>query len=147
MQRVNDAAEFLSTSAPIPIGVLKTAFDGIANSIVSCHVLAKKSGWWHNPDGSEIDAQDPLIFGTKVALIHSEVSEAMEGGRKGLMDSHLPNRKAEEVELADAIIRIFDLAGARGLDLAGAMIEKLAYNQQRSDHKLSARAAEGGKTF
>jgi hypothetical protein len=34
-----------------------------------------------------------------------------------------------------------------GYDLAGAIMEKLAYNQQRADHKPEARAAEGGKSF
>jgi hypothetical protein len=71
----------------------------------------------------------------------------MEGYRKGLMDDKLPHRKMIEVELADAVIRCFDLAGALGLDLAGAMAEKLAYNAMRADHKPENRAAEGGKKF
>lgn len=50
-------------------------------------------------------------------------------------------------ELADTIIRIMDLAGALQLDVAGAIIEKLAYNQQRPDHKKEAREAEGGKSL
>ena len=120
---------------------------GMAAAQEVCHGLSKRSGWWNNKDGSAIDTNDPLVFGTKVALIHSEVSEAMEGGRKGKMDDHLPHRKAEEVELADAIIRIMDLAGARKLDVAGAIIEKLAYNQQRADHKPENRALAGGKAF
>jgi NTP pyrophosphatase (non-canonical NTP hydrolase) len=79
-------------------------------------------------------------------LIHSEVSEALEGVRKDTADTHLPHRKAVEVELADAMIRIFDLAGQMDLDLAGAILEKLAYNQQRADHKPEARNAIGGKS-
>lgn len=107
-----------------------------------CHQSSKDRGWW---DG--LDPYDPYVFATKLALVHSEISEALEGGRKGSMDDHLPNRKAEEVELADALIRIFDLAGARGLDLEGAVREKMQYNAVRSDHNRDNRAAEGGKKF
>ena len=107
-----------------------------------CHEAAVTSGWW-----SDVNPNDPYVFGTKLALVHSEVSEALEGGRKNKMDDHLPHRKAEEVELADACIRIFDLAGARKLDLYGAIIEKMAYNAVRADHKPENRAAEGGKKF
>ena len=71
----------------------------------------------------------------------------MEGDRKDLMDDKLPHRKMLEVELADALIRIHDLAGFLGLDLAGAVVEKLAFNQQRADHKLDNRRAEGGKSY
>ena len=83
----------------------------------------------------------------KLALIHSEISEALEGHRKDLMDDKLPHRKMIEVELADAVIRIADLAGALGLYLEGAMIEKMAYNAQRADHKPENRGKEGGKAY
>lgn len=82
-----------------------------------------------------------------LCLIHSEVSEAMEGIRKGLMDDHLPHREMAEVELADAVIRILDFAGYKGYDLAGAMFEKLEYNKHRADHKRENRQKEGGKQF
>lgn len=52
-----------------------------------------------------------------------------------------------EVELADTIIRIFDMAGDLGLDLGGAYIEKRAYNETREDHKIEARQASGGKAY
>ena len=107
-----------------------------------CHGLAKASGWW-----TGLDSSDGHIIATKLCLIHSEVSEAMEGVRKGLQDDHLPHRPMVEVELADALIRIFDLGGALGLDLGGALIEKLAYNQQRADHKAENRDVDGGKKF
>lgn len=80
-------------------------------------------------------------------LTVSELSEAMEGLRKSLMDDKLPHRPMMEVELADAVIRIGDLAGAMGFDLVGAILEKLEYNRTRADHKLENRAAEGGKKF
>lgn len=78
-------------------------------------------------------------------LVTTEIAEAAEGVRKDLMDDHLPERKMEEVELADAIIRIMDYANVRGLDVAGAIIEKIEYNMTRADHKREARLAEGGK--
>lgn len=102
-----------------------------------CHGLAKDAGWHDNT----------REVGTMLALIHSEVSEALEGFRKDINDDHLPNRKMAEVELADAVIRIFDLAGSMSFDLGGALVEKLLYNTQRSDHKKENREKENGKKF
>lgn len=112
-----------------------------------CHRLAKSAGWWHHPKTGEDVRTNPLCFSNKLMLIVSEVAEAMEGDRKGLKDDKLPHRDMREVELADAVIRIFDLAGGYGLDLKGAIAEKLEYNQRREDHKLQARASDGGKTY
>lgn len=118
-----------------------------ANSLqLLCHGLAAHSGWWGS-NGKADPRENPMCFSQKLCLIHSEVSEAMEGDRKSLKDDHLPHRDMREVELADAIIRIFDLAGAYGLDLSGAIIEKLAYNQRRADHKVENRDKEGGKAY
>lgn len=50
-----------------------------------------------------------------------------------------------EVELADAVIRIFDLAGACGYQIGDAIMEKLEYNRHRADHKRENRAKDGGK--
>jgi len=117
-----------------------------------CHGQALANGWW-----TELGTGQPLAsrgypklqptvnVGEKLMLITTEVAEAMEGHRKLLMDDHLPHRTMLEVELADAAIRIFDLAGGLGLDVAGAIAEKLAYNATRQDHTLEARRAVGGK--
>jgi NTP pyrophosphatase (non-canonical NTP hydrolase) len=109
-----------------------------------CYEASKKSGWWTDP---ETGVRRERNKAEMIALMHSELSEALEGLRKSLMDDHLPHRMMVEVELADTLIRIFDFAGGYGLDLGGALIEKLEYNAQRADHKLEARKAEGGKAF
>ena len=104
------------------------------------------AGWRIDPKtGEKLDVNKE--FGTKIALCHSELSEALEGHRKDRMDDHLPHRKAVEVEFADTLIRIFSLAGWMKLDLAGALTEKLEYNRKRADHKPENRAKEGGKKF
>ena len=52
-----------------------------------------------------------------------------------------------EVELADAMIRIFDYAAAFGYDLQGAYTEKMAYNALREDHKPENRRLADGKKY
>lgn len=121
--------------------------DGLRWATAVCHGLAARSGWWTSrATGQPLDYTQVNI-GEKLMLIVSEVAEAMEGDRKNLMDDKLPHRKMLEVELADALIRIFDLAGFLQFDLAGAVIEKLAFNQQRPDHKIENRNAPGGKAY
>lgn len=110
-----------------------------------CHSASKASGWWSNLLTGEPLFMTQERVGDKLMLVVTEIAEAKEGHRKGLMDNHLPNRSMVEVELADAVIRIFDLAGAMGLDIGGAIIEKLAYNATRADHKIEHRKGAGGK--
>ena len=64
-------------------------------------------GWWDNPD--------ECIF-QKLQLVSTEVAEATEGARKNLMDTHITYRKMEEVEYADAMIRIMDLGAKLNLE-------------------------------
>lgn len=109
-----------------------------------CFSTAANAGWWHDLETGEKKQRNKAEM---ICLMHSELSEAMEGVRKGLMDDKLPHRLMEEVELADALIRIFDYAGGFGLDLGGALVEKLRYNISREDHKPENRRAEGGKAF
>lgn len=118
---------------------MKTTINNIAADI---HALNRK--WWR-----DIQTGEPIQrnHGELIALIHSELSEALEADRKDLMDDKLPHRKGLEVELADAMIRILDMAGGLGLDIGGALVEKLEYNSNRADHKPENRLKEGGKKY
>lgn len=119
---------------------------GIAAGLKDSHGASAAAGWW-----TDLNTGESLVGkrnkGEMLCLIHSEISEAMEGERKQLMDDKLPHRPMAEVELADAVIRIFDYAGAHGYDLAGAYVEKRFYNDRRADHKPENRRLAGGKGF
>lgn len=119
------------------------AYEGLREAQRIAHQTATDAGWYANPSTGEPVTRN---FGEVVALMHSELSEALEADRKGLKDDKLPHRDGREVEFADCIIRILDTAAALGLDVAGAVIEKNRFNRERADHKLAARAA-GGKRY
>lgn len=100
--------------------------------------------WWVDlHTGKPLDRNVPEML----ALVHSEISEALEGHRRNLMDDHLPHRKMLEVELADALIRILDIGAGLKLNLGEALVEKIQYNLHREDHKRENRLAEGGKAY
>ena len=86
------------------------------------HQNARAHGWW------EEQRED----GTLIALIMSEAAEALEALRKGNgPDEHCPQFSGAEVELADVVIRIMDMAEARGWDVAGAIVAKHEFNKSR----------------
>lgn len=121
------------------------------------HTTCAEAGWWEElnealsfipdvPQNEKIRSRVKLwFFSTKIALIHSEASEMLEGMRKRLADDHLPHRDATEVEGADVLIRLMDFMGAAGYDIGAATAEKFEYNQERADHKRENRNAPGGK--
>lgn len=120
------------------------AYYGLQDAIDLAHRTAVDAGWYRNPKTGETIQRN---FGEVIALMHSELSEALEADRRDLKDDKLSHRSGVEVELADCCIRIFDTAAALGLDLAGAIIEKNRFNRQRADHKLTNRAVAGGKKY
>jgi NTP pyrophosphatase (non-canonical NTP hydrolase) len=130
-------------NSAVALALFKPAY---INELVSlCHGMSKNAGWWTDlQTGLPLSLTQERI-GDKLMLIVTEIAEAKEGHRKGLMDDHLPNRTMIEVELADALIRIADLAGVLNLDLGGAVVEKLRYNTQRPDHKKENRMGVNGK--
>ena len=117
-----------------------------------CHGLANGAGWWIDTDTGEDVRTWPTKFlklwiASKLMLSVTELAEAMEGLRKDLPDDKLPHRTMLEVELADTVIRVFDLAGGLGFNLGEVIAEKMAFNMQRPDHKLENRVATGGKSI
>lgn len=85
-------------------------------------------GWWTDLETGE---RLKRSWEEAIALVHSELSEALEGLRKGLQDDHLPHRPMIEVELADVFIRLCDMAGGfdfhRNLRLNNANAEGFKY--------------------
>jgi hypothetical protein len=96
--------------------MLQTSYCRSLNELArECY--ADNQHWWHDPRTGEYMDRDR---GELLMLVISEIAEAMEGERKDLWDDKIPSRKMAEVELADAIIRLMDIAGADDLDLDGA---------------------------
>lgn len=117
----------------------------IENLVRRAHRAAVAAGWY----------DPPKTDGEALLLIHSEISEATEEWRKGtppvyvedadghpILWSEGMDKKPEGmlIELADAVLRIADLCGAKDWDLEAAIELKLAYNLTRSHRHGGKRA-------
>lgn len=109
---------------------VETEIVTVNDLVVESYNCAKEKGW-HSPTKT---------FGEEIALVHSELSEALEEFRKGyspdLMYYSGENGDKPEgipVELADAVIRVFDMCGKYGIDIETAIITKQEYNRTRPE--------------
>jgi hypothetical protein len=71
--------------------------------------------WWMDPHTGELITRNKVEM---LMLVVTEIAEAAEGIRKELLDDKLPNRLMEEVEIADALIRLFDYCGGHGIEVS-----------------------------
>lgn len=91
---------------------------------VAVHDIAVGHGFWEGEGSSTLE---------KITLIHSELSEFVECWRDdpSKMDTHCPEHSNVTIELADAVIRIIDLAEMLHLPLFEGIIAKVQYNDSR----------------
>ena len=114
------------------LGVI-SSWDGKVNSAGKIiHEWATMKGWWTHPRN----------FGELMALIHSEVSEALESWRNREPPSFRKNGKPEGwgTELADVVIRVFDIAEEEGLDMETLILQKMIHNATRDYRHGNKRA-------
>lgn len=116
-----------------------------------------ENNWIDRAEGDNKNAMHSLVVAQKLALVHSEVSEVLEADRHGkradrelydrathiVLNDLIADIAADEVafkkhikdtvedEIADAIIRLFDLGTWLGMDIEWHIQKKVDYNQNR----------------
>ena len=103
-------------------------FEGVEQLMERAHRNSVNKGFW---DGTPLPDLTAETRASKIALMHSELSEMLEAVRKPGADSHCPLFTSEEIELADLLIRAGDYAAARRLRLAQAVLAKMEFNEVR----------------
>lgn len=96
------------------------AFNDIA---ADHHDIMVSKGFW---EGERNDSETLMLIVTEIA----EACEAIRHGNPP--DDKVPEFSGLEAELADAVLRIMDLAQGRGLRVAEALIAKLEHNKTRA---------------
>lgn len=107
--------------------------DSITRLVEKSYTTAKEKGWWDDTNIGTLQNPNEVEVLSKIALIHSELSEALETVREGNTFPYIEFGKKEGlgVELADACIRIFDLCGALNIDLEQEIYQKMNFNKTR----------------
>lgn len=118
-----------------PAGLQSMIYEGSAVEFIEwfknqCNRIAQEHGW----------NDKPVEKGVDIALMHSELSEALEGIRKDLQSDHIPGFSMEEEEMADVLVRIFHYSAKHKLRLGMALLAKMTFNETRPYR-------HGGKRF
>lgn len=99
------------------------------------HTIAKEKGFWEPKKCPHCGGELPekRNFGEMIALIHSELSEALEADRQGNPPCEkIPEITAIEEEMADALIRILDICEGNNFDIIKAIEMKMDFNSKRA---------------
>lgn len=91
-----------------------------------CRDVTTSKGFWTEKETFE------SCVGEKIALMHSELSEALEAARSGRPQSTKIQQENFVEELADCVIRILDFSGKFNLPLEDAIYSKIEYNMKRA---------------
>lgn len=106
---------------------------GLINGVLTINHLCDQA--WRDNEDKGFHTPN-TTFGDRIALIHSEASEALEAYREyGDLDARTEHPKGKPVgvpsELADIVIRVADLAAIESIDLEEHVREKMIYNRTR----------------
>lgn len=103
-------------------------YESLNEAAKAVHKNARNKGWW---DGGR-------QFTDVIALIHSEVSEALDEYRNGHEYTEIyyignigTKPEGVPIEMADIILRVLDFCGHAGIDIEEALRLKMAYNDSR----------------
>ena len=111
----------------------------ISDWAIEIHETARGLGWWPDDRLERVRSRNPEAVCALLALIHGEVSEAVEAVRSGDWEYRVCDEEGRSVakpegfpiELGDIVGRVLDLAVALGIDLETCLADKNRYNKTR----------------